>query len=62
MILGSCTCQPGFMGDLCDLSCKPGTYGRDCSQTCECMWENTESCNPISGECKCKEHWNGNYH
>lgn len=58
-VSGTCTCQPGFTGDNCDSACPPKTYGRDCMQTCECNWENTASCNPVTGECKCIEGWNG---
>lgn len=60
IILGSCTCQPGFMGDKCEFACKPGTYGRYCKEICDCKWDNTDSCNPVTGECRCKEGWNGN--
>lgn len=59
-LLGTCTCQPGFTGDKCDSICEPGTYGRNCKQSCKCNWSNTDSCNPVTGECKCKNGWNGN--
>lgn len=62
VISGSCTCQPGFMGDKCESTCPPGTYGRNCKQTCDCNEGNTVSwCDSVTGECKCKDDWNGTY-
>lgn len=58
---GSCTCQPGYIGDTCDTVCDAGTYGIQCNMTCDCVGENTEACDPATGECKCKEGWHGYY-
>lgn len=49
------------MGDKCELTCPPGTYGRNCKQTCNCNEGNTVSCDSVTGECKCKDDWNGTY-
>ncbi|CAL1545218.1 unnamed protein product, partial [Lymnaea stagnalis] len=40
--------------------CLPFTYGYDtCSTPCDCVKENTLSCDAINGTCWCKYGWNG---
>lgn len=37
--------------------CPNFTWGFECSQDCACVQSNTEVCNPVNGECTCKEGW-----
>merc|ERR1719239_1804290 len=57
---GTCTCKPGFIGDICDSECPEGYYGANCAQACTCEHENTESCNNVDGTCTCKPGFFGN--
>lgn len=43
------------MGSACD----QGSYGFNCLSPCTCSLNGTESCDPVAGECKCSERWNG---
>nr|XP_006818736.1 PREDICTED: uncharacterized protein LOC102803455 [Saccoglossus kowalevskii] len=51
-----CLCFAGLMGNTCDTVCV-GSYGRNCSETCECL--NNGICDPVTGNCTCKDGWEG---
>nr|CAD7586874.1 unnamed protein product [Timema genevievae] len=44
-----CTCEPGYVGERCDIPCLGGSYGEDCLQECRCY--GSKICNHITGEC-----------
>lgn len=60
ILLGSCTCGPGFTGPLCDQQCDHNSFGPSCEQICQCDENNSIGCDPISGKCICKPEWKGN--
>ncbi|XP_059150289.1 multiple epidermal growth factor-like domains protein 10 [Physella acuta] len=37
--------------------CQQGKFGPDCNQSCSCVVNNTASCDPRTGQCKCKSGW-----
>lgn len=41
------------------LACNNYTYGYQCSNLCACNKENTLDCDAVTGNCVCKENWNG---
>ena len=43
------------------LACSNNKYGKNCGLHCQCYQENTESCDPVSGQCNCKAGWTGDY-
>ncbi|CAN7988405.1 unnamed protein product, partial [Ixodes pacificus] len=49
---GSCSCNPGFVGDQCQHACPVGAYGPECRHRCEC--QNNATCDSATGICKCK--------
>ncbi len=50
---GKCYCKPGWTGHDCsERICKEtDKYGENCTQTCQCVFENTEICHPWTGQC-----------
>lgn len=42
------------------VACNNDTYGYQCSNLCACDKENTLDCDYVTGNCVCREHWNGN--
>lgn len=36
-VTGTCTCQPGYIGPLCDQACPRGKYGINCKDECRCQ-------------------------
>ncbi|XP_078321861.1 uncharacterized protein LOC144621840 [Crassostrea virginica] len=44
-------CQPGFIGDNCDVSCRSGWYGQNCSMECSTHCLNNATCDTVSGTC-----------
>ena len=36
-----------------------GTWGEGCTKVCQCNWSNTESCDPVNGQCVCKNGFTG---
>ena len=38
---------------------KKGTWGEGCTNVCQCNWSNTESCDPVNGQCVCKNGFTG---
>ncbi|CAL1548381.1 unnamed protein product [Lymnaea stagnalis] len=59
-----CYCPIGTepIGDICQIlpGCGNGTYGQDCNAKCDCVTENTASCNPVNGRCTCLLGWTSN--
>ena len=39
--------------------CTDFTFGSNCSQSCKCNKSNTDSCNPVTGQCSCTSGWTG---
>ena len=39
--------------------CPEGQYGANCASTCTCNATNTDSCDAVSGNCTCKNGWEG---
>ena len=33
---GSCYCDRGYQGQMCEKKCRQGKYGRNCKHTCNC--------------------------
>ncbi|KAH8857570.1 Laminin subunit alpha-1 [Schistosoma japonicum] len=69
LITGQCTCRPEFTGRGCDL-CNIGYYSYPNCRKCDCdmrgtVWGNLTisdtvvPCNPIDGQCNCKENVEG---
>lgn len=61
---GTCLCKPGVAGSKCD-RCAPNYYDfslQGC-RSCNChkagSLNNTESCDPVTGQCACKENVDG---
>ncbi|KAK7495536.1 hypothetical protein BaRGS_00013234, partial [Batillaria attramentaria] len=57
--LGSfvCTCRDGFSLQADQKTCKAcleSTYGPECRGRCDCLPDNTHSCDPATGTCICK--------
>ncbi|KAK7476980.1 hypothetical protein BaRGS_00031756, partial [Batillaria attramentaria] len=55
------TCDPlstslGVFISLCT-ECPPFFYGVDCLTSCDCVVDNTESCDNINGTCYCSSGW-----
>ncbi|XP_061166783.1 multiple epidermal growth factor-like domains protein 10 [Saccostrea echinata] len=46
------------LGIICGEECPAFTFGRDCIN-CQCLQSNTLYCNKTSGECKCKDGFEG---
>ncbi|XP_025084650.1 fibrillin-1-like isoform X2 [Pomacea canaliculata] len=57
----SCNCNPGS-GLLTDnvtcVACSPFKYGQNCAFNCTCDVNNTQTCDPVTGNCTCKQGWN----
>ncbi|PNF32168.1 hypothetical protein B7P43_G00723 [Cryptotermes secundus] len=53
----TCSCEPGYTGDRCDIECPEGLWGPACGLQCQCR--NAATCNHISGDCKCTDGWRG---
>ncbi|CAH8616947.1 unnamed protein product [Schistosoma rodhaini] len=69
LITGQCTCKPEFSGRACN-ECSKGYYGYPDCRKCNCdmrgtAWGNLSisdtvvPCNPIDGQCNCKENVEG---
>ncbi|XP_077993405.1 uncharacterized protein LOC144447319 [Glandiceps talaboti] len=56
---GSCSCNDGWYGDVCEDKCEQGMYGQHCKKECPCMMNNTISCDHDDGTCNCKPGWMG---
>ena len=56
---GTCTCPPGYMGELCERKCESGWFGLECSLVCNCHDDNSVGCDPVTGACLCKPEWGG---
>jgi hypothetical protein len=56
---GTCTCAPGYMGELCERKCESGWFGLECSLVCNCHDDNSIGCDPVTGTCLCKPEWGG---
>ncbi|XP_055873196.1 uncharacterized protein LOC106079668 isoform X4 [Biomphalaria glabrata] len=56
-----CRCRIGYQKRISTGQCKccAQGYGTDCKQSCDCLWENTLSCELSTGECLCKPGWEG---
>jgi hypothetical protein len=39
--------------------CPDDNYGENCMENCTCDNDNTVSCDPVNGTCKCSEGWSG---
>lgn len=50
-IIGSCVCEPGFVGDKCLDQCSFDKFGVNCNDTCSC--ENGARCDKATGHCHC---------
>ena len=59
---GTCTCSPGYTGDLCQNRCEKGYFGFNCSQNCQCDDDNSIDCDHVTGRCRCKPEWRGLYY
>ena len=44
-----------FSIQRCDDPCPDGTHGQNCASNCRC--QNDGTCNPIDGNCFCKDGW-----
>ncbi|KAH9523896.1 hypothetical protein Btru_047344, partial [Bulinus truncatus] len=55
-----CKCKEGLTktADKC-VACKNNTYGPDCSRNCNCVQNNTLSCDTRTGDCTCLPLWKG---
>ncbi|XP_059148172.1 fibrillin-1-like [Physella acuta] len=57
-----CVCEVGYFksANFC-LSCENNHYGQDCNQKCKCLQFgiNTDSCDNVNGQCRCKPGWTG---
>jgi hypothetical protein len=53
-VAGTCSCFPGYKGELCDAACDAAEWGENCENRCAC-----ESCDPVTGECVCPAGWTG---
>ncbi|PVD35911.1 hypothetical protein C0Q70_02880 [Pomacea canaliculata] len=61
-----CVCDTGYhthadgncTGEV-TLQCVNNTYGTNCSTQCHCNVTNTVSCHHVTGNCTCKQGWNG---
>ncbi|XP_053385745.1 fibrillin-1-like [Mercenaria mercenaria] len=60
----NCVCDEGFhkQGDNC-IACSSNTFGKDCSTKCSCNVEHsankTQTCDIVTGQCKCLPNWQG---
>jgi hypothetical protein len=59
LLQGTCTCAPGYMGELCERKCESGWFGQECSLVCNCHDDNSIGCDPVTGACLCKPEWGG---
>lgn len=56
-VTGTCMCELGWMGELCNETCPPGMFGPGCTHSCAC--QNGASCNSMTGCCLCEEGFYG---
>ena len=56
-VSGSCLCQPGWVGSLCQHVCPAGRYGLNCSRHCVCL--NGGTCHHVTGRCQCPPGFTG---
>ncbi|XP_053387695.1 uncharacterized protein LOC123541782 [Mercenaria mercenaria] len=57
-----CKCEKGYIKSSkgnCE-ECGKRHYGDNCVEECRCDFQNTDSCNHITGNCTCKKGWKGN--
>ncbi|XP_062609553.1 uncharacterized protein LOC134271352 [Saccostrea cucullata] len=56
----NCSCNIGFYGDGVNCTeCNSTTFGDQCSETCSCNAVGSINCDDITGNCTCKDGWNG---
>ncbi|PAA73691.1 hypothetical protein BOX15_Mlig020910g1 [Macrostomum lignano] len=51
---GVCVCPAGRFGDRCSRTCPRDTWGPGCQRRCDCPSINADSCDPVTGRCRCK--------
>ena len=39
--------------------CEAGKWGEKCHEDCFCVPDNTDVCDPVNGNCRCKLGWSG---
>ncbi|XP_053374787.1 fibrillin-2-like [Mercenaria mercenaria] len=57
-----CQCPVGFFLQNDKVTCKEcnkGSYGPNCTFLCTCVSSNTETCDGKTGNCSCKQGWEG---
>ncbi|XP_060591770.1 fibrillin-1-like [Ruditapes philippinarum] len=58
----TCNCQNGYFLKEDKVTCQVCElfkYGTNCEDICTCVRENTDSCDPKTGQCYCKNGWTG---
>ncbi|WAQ98402.1 FBN1-like protein [Mya arenaria] len=57
-----CFCDTGYRlqqdARTCT-ACEEGYYGENCNTKCQCVSENTDTCDGTTGECRCLQEWDG---
>ncbi|CAL1545513.1 unnamed protein product [Lymnaea stagnalis] len=59
----SCVCNVGYFdgndqqGDCKD--CSEWKFGNNCQENCNCVTENTQTCDKANGTCQCRTGWKG---
>ncbi|KAK7092486.1 hypothetical protein V1264_008224 [Littorina saxatilis] len=56
-----CSCDVGYIkkSDGMCTKCPANTFGEGCTQTCSCSGDNVQSCDHVTGTCRCKAGWEG---
>ncbi|KAK7482980.1 hypothetical protein BaRGS_00025757 [Batillaria attramentaria] len=56
-----CPCNPGYYDDgtVCFECTDETRFGPGCNQQCDCIFNNTVSCDRFNGTCYCKTGWEG---
>ncbi|KAI6646521.1 N-acetylglucosamine-1-phosphodiester alpha-N-acetylglucosaminidase-like [Oopsacas minuta] len=55
---GTCVCDDGWIGELCENTCPIHFYGTNCNRVCWCSTHGT--CHPETGVCICSPGYEGN--